>query len=371
MRLFAKLSRFVALVSLPIFAGACADKAPSTITVALSSEARLPEGVRSVSILVKRGGVTHLDQRYFASEAEAKKDPSVDATKALYLKDIPGTLALVDDEKSSGPVTVRVEAEVVADGGVVRKAVRSSSASFVAEKQKLLRMPIQLSCSDVTCDEGQSCRAGRCLSETVPEADLEDFAEEKAMPLDGKCFQREDCVGGEEEEILIPIEDLVMVADERCTVPYLFPGSHKSDAIFAGVKDARGEAVKKVRGSINMGYIWGGAYNIRNKGLTSARADLEKADWTVVDNDPVEGWEYADVYEATRGTPGADLRAVLTPGLCKVILEDKKIIEEAKATGKPYKTNLLGSVERRGCAPKPRQVPECKVNQPGLDAQKK
>ena len=40
--------------------------------------------------------------------------------------------------------TVRVEAEVVTDGGVVRKAIRSANASFVAEKQKLLSCLVSL-----------------------------------------------------------------------------------------------------------------------------------------------------------------------------------------------------------------------------------
>ena len=371
MRLFAKLSCFVALVSLPVLAGACADKAPSTITVALSSEAPLPDGVSSVSILVKRGGVTHLDQRYFASEAEAKKDPSVDATKALYLKDIPGTLALVDDEKSSGPVTVRVEADVLTGGGVVRRTIRSANASFVAEKQKLLRMPIQLSCSDVKCADGQSCRAGRCLSEVVPEADLEDFAEEKALPVDGKCFQRDEC-----QAERIGIETVVDVFDEKtCTVPYILPGIFDGDETRASKTDAE---LTAERASINMGYIWGGAYNPRNSGVP-----LVKAQWTVVDQDSIEGWQFANVFYAdpSRVLPaGTDLnrKAVLTEGLCDVLRKDKadilKAREQASKDGVKYETpptRILGTVEQRGCASKPRQVPECKINQPGLDAQKK
>jgi hypothetical protein len=361
-----RLSRIVALASLPMFSFACADRPPSTITVALTSEAPLPDGVRSVSIQVKRGGVVHLDQKYFASEAEVRKDPSIDPSKARYIKDIPGTLALVDDEKSSGAVAVRIEAEVVTDNGVVRRAVRSASAFFVAERQKLLRMPIQLSCSDVACNEGETCRAGRCLSEEVTEADLEDFAEEKVVPVDGRCFQREDCVGGEAEEIRLPIELVVQELDEQCTLPFLFPGVHPSDAGFAGVEDASSEAVQRVRASINMGYLWSGSYNIGNVGKT-----YKDADWTVVDQDPIEGWAYADEFDATRTLPGADLRAVLTEGLCRAIKEDRKTIEEAKLTGKPYRTNLLGTVERRGCAPKSRQVPECRSNQPGLGAAQK
>jgi hypothetical protein len=353
---------------LVLLLSACADRSPTTVVVALSSEAPMPSGVKSVTIRVRRGGTVYHDETYHVVDKEsAPGEPKA----RLTVDDIPGTLTIQDDGRATGPISVAVEATLATAGGVTRKTVRSATTSFVKEKQKLLRMPIQIACSDIPCEAGKTCRAGRCLSETVPEGELEDFEEEKARPVAGRCFQRFSCreqQGG--DEVRIPIETVVSVLDDDCTVPYVFPGIVPADSELEGINDPTDPRLARLRGSINMGYIWSGAYNIANDGK-----DETSGSWTVVDRDPVEGWEFANLTESTRNNPDASRRAVLTPGLCAALKLDRAAIlaaqEEAKKTGQPYvrpPTRLLGTVELRGCTPKPRSLPECNPGQPGLVA---
>lgn len=368
MHLFNKL---FTLGLLGLMASSCADRKASTITVALSSEAPIPDGVQSITVKVSRGGKMYHDERYTVP-AKGVVDPAADKARMLTVDDIPGTLAIVDDEQSEGPITVRIEAEIVAAGGVTRTAVRSATMPFVAEKQKLLRMPIQIACSQsgITCAAGESCRAGRCMPDAVAEAELEDFAEEKVRPVAGQCFQRNECNSGA-NEIRIPVETVVAVLRDDCTVPYVFPASLvPGDAQYEGITSASDEKIKALREKVNMGYIWSGDYNINNAGR-----DEKNGFWTVVDRDPREGWEYANLLDETSKNPEAELRAVLSKGLCDALKADRTLIEaaqqEAKASGKPYvrpPTRLLGTVELRGCKPKPRDLPECKSDQRGIDA---
>jgi hypothetical protein len=139
------LQRLACLSLLTAILASCSDRPPSTVILALSSEAPLPQGVQSMTIKVRRGGVVYHDETYHvADKADASKKT------LLTVDDIPGTLTIQDDGRATGPVSVSVEATLATAGGVTRKTIRAATVSFVDEKQKLLRMPIQLACSDIT-----------------------------------------------------------------------------------------------------------------------------------------------------------------------------------------------------------------------------
>lgn len=360
------LQRLACLSLLTAILASCADRPPSTVILALSSEAPLPQGVQSMTIKVRRGGVVYHDETYHvADKADASKKT------LLTVDDIPGTLTIQDDGRATGPVSVSVEATLATAGGVSRKTIRAATVSFVDEKQKLLRMPIQLACSDITCETGKACRAGRCMDEVLPESELEDFEEDRARPVAGKCFQRLGCSGQQDgEELRLDIETVVDVLQDDCTVPYIFPNSGfaPKDDELAGITDPADPKLARLRDSINMGYIWSGDYNIANEGK-----NVKTASWTVVDKDAVEGWNFADVTESTRTNPDATRRVILSEGLCTALKLDREAIRAARQiateTGKEYArptTRLLGTVELRGCAPKPRNLPECNPGQEGL-----
>ncbi len=248
---------------------------------------------------------------------------------------------------------------VTGDGTQRRRTIRNASLNFVEGKQRLLRMPIQLSCADLTCPQQQTCRAGLCVAETIQDDEFEEFEEERVLPVQGRCFDRDTCAGGNPENIArFEIEDVVDLLQEDCTVPYLFPDRFEEDKAAAEVTNPEDARLAAIRGSINMGYVWSGDYNIANAGR-----NLGSATWTVVDKDPREGWEFANLSpsEAARSNPDATRRVVLAPGLCQALKADREAIQLAR-TKTPYvrpPTRLLGTIEKRGCAPKPVTQPEC------------
>ena len=277
-----------ALVVVPaaLILASCAAKQPSTIVVGLTSEAPMPATVDTVRITVDRGGTRRLDTTY---------DVSPGGTK------VPGTLVIAntDDSDSTSPVTVTVRAF---SQGVMR-AERRSTLGFVEGKQKLLRMPIQFACFDTDCPSGQTCHAGECVAEGADTEKLPDFAEEKVVPVAGKCFPREDC---EKASMAMTLEQI--------------QSKIAADPTFFNPKDCS-IAIAEARPDLNMGIVW---------------ADEPTGNWTVIDFDPEEGWAFTD---------DTHTRVRLSRGMC---------LELAKPHPRIRKV-----VAKAGCAPKPATMPEC------------
>jgi hypothetical protein len=349
------LLAIVGVVSLAAMAPSCADKKSTAITVAISSEAKVPDGVKYVEITVTRKGEIKLQNRY-----------EVQADHSIHL---PGTLAVVndDDQDPTTPISVKIEAAIASGKGVDKKVIRSATLGFSEEKQKVLRMPIRFSCADFTCPSGKTCKAGRCEDEAVNAEALDDFDVETVIPVTGKCFSKDACLAAGGEKIVIPIETIVDALRDDCTLPYLFD----ADAELLAIKDTTDPKLAAMRDNVNMGFLWSGEYNITN---AKASADVPPV-WTVVDNDEDEGWQFSDVYKANKDKTltGDDLmhRVSLTPGLCQAVKSDRDAIIAARAkvpTGGTYTrpaTKLLGALEVRGCAPKTPNMPQCEDGQQG------
>lgn len=408
----------------------CSDTPSSAVVVALSSEASVPEGVSAIRIRVTRDDSTFYDQRFVTTNVEQLTD----RTRELTVDDIPGTLTVLDDGKASGPVTVTIEAEMNDPaGGPARKATRTARVGFVSEKQKLLRMPIQFACAalgDICATQGMSCRAGQCVRDDeldALDADFEDADQASVQPTAGQCFIRR-TLGGTADKGLVaalPIADVVSVlevdAAGQCTVPHLLPQLAADQALLgrilkatvgadAGTKQTLLADLNTLRGRTNMGYIWSADYNPDNVGKT-----LQNARWTVVDQDPREGWLFGNQRAAGGGastagvspqdTPGAStgddltgddldgalgalsqeaslanppadvaedpavsqtvaqtiarvpaFRIAVAPGLCEVLKHDRDVV-----SGKiPGPTYLMGTLEQRETVTKTRAQPTCK-----------
>ncbi|RYE92928.1 MAG: hypothetical protein EOO75_05540 [Myxococcales bacterium] len=296
----------------------CSDPASSSVVVALSSEASVPEGVSAIRIRVNRGDATFYDQRFVTTAVDQLTDPS----RQLTVEDIPGTLTVRDDGKADGPVTVTIEAEMNdPSGGPPRRATRTARVGFVAEKQKLLRMPIQFACAalgDICATQGLSCRAGQCIRDEDLEAldaDFEDADQATVQPDRGPCFAQRALAEDSPKGLVaaVPIETVVSLLQEAddgtCTLPHLLPELKADNALLGRILQAAGQAdattkrslvedLNTLRARTNMGYIWSPAYNPENAGAT-----LQNARWTVVDQDRREGWLFGNQQALAKGDP--------------------------------------------------------------------
>ena len=279
----------LALLSV-VSAVACADKKPTALTIAVSSEVPVPDTVNRVQIRVEYDGAERFDKTY-------DFDVSGGDTK------IPGTLTIErQDETATGPVRVTVSA--VNRDTMGASVVRHAVVGFSEERTKLVRMPLRFSCLDFpdTCKEGETCKAGACASASADAEGLPDYDDAQVFGKtgDGRCFDRALCVP---KDLIVDLTAVVRATtDARCEV-----------ALADGVTSER----------VNFGVVW-------------SRHPAGK--WTAVDQDPEEGWSFADA---------AKTRVQFAPGLCRAIRGQTPGVEVAKVIVNP------------ACPPKKATQPEC------------
>lgn len=291
----------------------CANKEPTALTIAVSSEISVPDEIARLEIKVSATGESRFNRRYVLGEGG-------DAT-------LPGTLTISKDldTESDDPVHVVVIARYKDDRvRVLREAV----VGFTEEKTKLLRMPLRFSCLDFedVCDPGKTCRGGSCVSAEIDAEELDDYDDSHVFAKDGACFDRDACIP---KELTEDMTDMLRNAAKqgRCTF-------NMSEIKAEVAAHHEGEDHPQMsHDSMNVGFVW-------------AKNKAQK--WTAVDYDSEEGWHLED-----NETDDTDPRIVIAPGMCKALADTVKD-ENGNTVPKVAKV-----IMNPACKPKPAKMPEC------------
>ncbi len=149
-------SRSLAWVT-AIALASCADRAPTAIVVAVSSDLRVPEELSSVHVEV--GGAA-------CTSASCTHDFALDGSAAIA---VPFSFAVLP-AGSGGPLALVVRGR---DGAGADRVVRRVETSFVAERTLLLSVTLERACLDAAaCPGSSTCIAGACASAAVDPASL-------------------------------------------------------------------------------------------------------------------------------------------------------------------------------------------------------
>ncbi|MFO0660857.1 MAG: hypothetical protein U0165_13645 [Polyangiaceae bacterium] len=228
----------------------CADKKATSLTVAISSEAAIPEEIDEMSVEVMRGTDPHFAEVY---PLKISSDgPRLPATL---------TLKPLESQNPSDPITIRIRANINKQQVVLRTA----TIGFVEEKSKLLRLPLRYSCYDfpIDCGEGKSCIGGACQSNAVNAAALPEVDTTDVFPSAGStgCFNASDTECAKDR---VNIPDLTAFTDAKCVFDTTGLGDSSSD--------------------LNVFVLWKKSY--------------DQGHLTVLDQEPLstlaEGWAYAE-----------------------------------------------------------------------------
>jgi thiopurine S-methyltransferase len=150
--------------------------------VAVSTEGAIPTDLNRLRIVVERGG----------------RSPSLEPYDLPVGAPLPGTITLkpLKDGEVEGVVKISVEGFLKTPSGEEKKRVlRTARVGFVAEKQKLLRMPLRFSCFDTDdCPEGKTCLGGECVSDSKEAASLPDYEERLVVVSGAGCFDERTCL---------------------------------------------------------------------------------------------------------------------------------------------------------------------------------
>jgi formylglycine-generating enzyme len=125
--------------------------------MAISTDIATPRGFDGLSVRVTRAGTGVFDKEYGYDIVASLPD-----TIVLIEAD-----ALTEDQRSQ-PIRILVEGQLYGE----TKVSRSASVAY-ADRSLFLRMPLCNSClRDEVCGDGQTCKAGACVSESIDAASL-------------------------------------------------------------------------------------------------------------------------------------------------------------------------------------------------------
>jgi hypothetical protein len=200
-------------------AGACRSDgaAPGQLIVSFQSDMAMPDMIDTVHVQVAtRGGALVLDNDYPIGGKQGQDR-------------VPGTITLVAGNDPSETVTVRAAGVKDLKWRTFRELTTTIPLDRVAE----LRMPIQWLCFDQvqtvstpdpsggtltrmlsTCDDGFTCKAGRCQPTMVDNTSLPTYTAPEVFggsdnPNDGACYDTIACTEG----------GTVVTPDAACTIP--------------------------------------------------------------------------------------------------------------------------------------------------------
>ena len=254
------LAKALAVFALSALTVDCADKQPTAIVVAVSTEVAVPTEIDRMDISVTRRN----NEIEFFEAYDLKSGATVPATI---------TLQPHEDEEPSDPIKV----EITAWSGGKSVLLRSAVLGFQEEKTKLLRMPLRYPCYlfEDTCEEGESCIAGHCQKNAISVESLPVFETTQVFGVRGDttCFNDADtaCLA---DRVSIP--DLKKFADQGCVV----------------------DVPQASNGNLNVALLWTKAH--------------DQTHLYVIDQDDKEGW----VFDGSSKT-----RFKLSDNLCDEIKE--------------------------------------------------
>ncbi len=296
---------------------ACGSKGATGVVVAVTSEVPVPEEVNELIIEVKSEGSSRFNETYrIVPDAERGGDPK----KAS----LPGTITLKpeDGAEVDGFMTITVKAKL---SNGENRFVRKATMKFVEEKQKLLRMPLRFACMDfpTVCRDDETCKAGACVPATVDLEQEPEFEETQIFSRAGACFDRAAC--GDAKYTVPVAEAFAQAGTADCSLSLEELAARVPQDKSPEEREAMAADIRK--GKFNFGFVW--AANKTGK-------------WTVVDQDPEEGWVFAD---ASRS------RVRLSRGLCDVV--------QGKVTRADKSALFSKVIINTACEPKPTLLPQC------------
>lgn len=184
----------VAFVAAAVLGSACSVDRQTQITLAISSEAEIPDELDAftIHVTVTRTGELRFSQDYFPTSG----------------RQFPTTLAVIPLDEDSLKSPLRVEIEGRKGAAVLLRRV--AIMSYVEGRNLLLSMPLRMACFQFRgCGPTETCAGGQCVDATALELPLVDFSESYVSPSASGCFDEDRCLAS---------PSLVEVADD-CTFP--------------------------------------------------------------------------------------------------------------------------------------------------------
>lgn len=194
-----KLRNYVVLAVAGIAATpACSVDRDTQLTVAIASETEVPTELDSFTVRVTntRTGETRFSQDYSPKTG----------------RDFPATLAVIpaDEDSLKSPIKIEIEGRK----GNATALKRTTIVSYIEGRNVLVAMPLRMACFQFReCEAATTCAGGECVDATAKPSSLLDFAPNLVTPVQGQCFDEEQCLAQKQ----------LTTVDQDCTFPITSP----------------------------------------------------------------------------------------------------------------------------------------------------
>lgn len=261
-----------------VAAAACSVDHETQVTLAIASEAKIPDEVSSLQVTVTATKTNQIrfQQTYNPTDGSG----------------FPTTLAIIpaDEDSLSDPIRVDLHAQ-----GPSIDLKRSAIVSYVEGRNLLLAMPLRMACLNFgDCPAGKSCAGGQCVEPTVASSTLPTFSEALISPTAANCFDESKC---------LVARTLVDVAKD-CSFPLSGDPTQLNVAI--RWKAAEGRVLTLDSGDAVEGWTVQGGRGLLSPGVCNSHLEQKNGDGTTV----------ADYAEQVYVTTGCAAKTSLIP-YCK------------------------------------------------------
>ncbi len=192
----------------------CKPKQVTQYVTGISTQVAVPRDLKAVRVEVSVDGVVQFCRGYRVYDGKVQLPRSL------------GSFAATDDAITRGPITFTVSGVTDADlnndffgacttakvGDASVRIIRRSRQPYIRDEILFLPMPLAFSCFDKSCGDGQTCKGGTCVSDTLTDEQvkaLPDYSEDLVDGSGGGCFQAKICMGS-----MFPA---VVVDSDTCT----------------------------------------------------------------------------------------------------------------------------------------------------------
>ena len=206
---------------------ACSPEDPTEIVPGMSTQMRIPDGLKTVALVVTASGRPVHCETYPVVAGQVSLPATLGFLRGNQFESIPGgqlTVQVLGFRTEEPAFALQCDlGGTVPNTGAVNPAtnevepnelviLRRRRLSFGDNRILFLPMPLKESCSDVHCreEDGQTCIGGECVEMDIDQAILPDYKDDLIFGNTNTCFNPELCL----DSVTAPVR---LVDRETCT----------------------------------------------------------------------------------------------------------------------------------------------------------
>ncbi|MBX3224983.1 MAG: hypothetical protein KF795_30985, partial [Labilithrix sp.] len=326
MRSFVRRATIVAVFGLgvTVLSSGCEAKKATEYVAGISTQMTVPRDLKAIRVEVNVGGFQTFCQAYKVYDGKVQLPRSLGAfpsNENALNTNLPITYTILGltedfDPASENPLYAFCGQPKVGENGA--RILRRSRQPYIRDEIRFLPMPLKYSCYDKACGDNETCKGGKCVSDTLADPNsLPRYTPELVDGTGGECFSTAICLGAAAPAIVVDPETCTYaVANSPSAPPPLDPLADPFRQVQCEISD---ECPSK-----NCKIVDPGALPPAKKGRCEPLAADTPWEGTnveivydgglnreILDLDPDEGFVLPD--------PANPQRFRLAPGLCEMV----------------------------------------------------